>query len=34
MKITQKYTNKILKDFENRFLVDFLPQGNPKKKTN
>ena len=31
MKITQKYKNMILNDFENRFLNDFLPQGNPKK---
>lgn len=34
MKITQKYKNMILNDFENRFLNDFLPQGNLKKKTN
>ncbi len=31
MRIIQKYKNMILNDFENRFLIDFLPQGNPKK---
>ncbi len=32
MKITQKYKNMILNDFDKRFLIDFLPQGNQRKK--
>ena len=32
MKIFQKYKNMILNDFENRFLIDFLPLGNQKRK--
>ena len=34
MKITQKYKNMILNDFDKRFLIDFLPQGNQRKNTN
>ena len=32
MKNTQKYKNMILNDFDKRFLIDFLPQDNQRKK--